>query len=105
MSAPLLKPQKVKTSRSELRQRQSFILGRAKGRTVVVVRTRGREEKYVLDKAYFEEIMEKLRAALETLEITADTRLFGQLLKAAETIDEDIRRGKLHSLEEAFGGR
>ncbi len=102
-SRALLKPERVETNRSELRQKQSDILAKAKGRTVVVVTTHGREEKYVLDKEYFDEILNKLRAALETLEITVDTKLFRRLLKAAETIDEDIRLGKLHSFEEVFG--
>ena len=39
----------------------------------------------------------------ETLEITMDAKLYGQILKVAETVDEDTRLGKLHSFEEAFG--
>lgn len=100
----LLQPERVETNRSQLRQKQSSVLRKAKGRTVVVVTARGeQDEKCVLDKGYFEEILGKLREALETLEITADSRLFRQLLRAGETIDEDIRLGKLHSWEEAFG--
>ena len=32
----------------------------------------------------------------------ADTELFEQIMRAAKTLDEDIREGKLHSFEEAF---
>ena len=39
---------------------------------------------------------------METLEIIKDQKLFGQILKASKTIDDDIRLGKLHSFEEAF---
>ncbi len=39
---------------------------------------------------------------LETLEIMADTELFEQIMRAAKTLNEDIREGKLHSFEEAF---
>jgi ribosomal protein L25 (general stress protein Ctc) len=100
----LLKPETVETSRTQLRQRQSSVLRKAKGRTVVVVRAREEEdEKCVVDKRYFEEILQNFGAALETLEIATDTKLFSRLLKAAETVDEEIRLGKLHSFEEAFG--
>jgi len=102
----LLKPERVRTNRTRLRQEQNAILKKAKGRTVVVVNARGRkDEKCVLDKRYFDEILESFQAALETLQITADHRLFSQLLLAGETIDKDVRAGRLHSLEEAFGGR
>ena len=63
----------------------------------------GAEEKYVLDKRYFNELVAKFRSAVETLEITMDRRLFDRLLAAQDTLDQDIRRGKLHSFEEAFG--
>lgn len=102
----LLQPETIQTNRSQLRQRQSSVLRRAKGSTVVVVTARADEDqKCVLDKRYFEQILESSRAALETLEIVADTRLFSRLLKTAEALDEEIRRGNLHSFEEAFGER
>jgi hypothetical protein len=43
-----------------------------------------------------------VRSLAETLEIAADRRLFRQILKAAATLKEDARLGKLHSFEEAF---
>ena len=43
-----------------------------------------------------------VRSLAETLEIAADRRLFMQILKAAATLEEDVRVGKLHSFEEAF---
>jgi len=99
----LFRPETVKVNRSQLRQQQSAVLKRARGKTVVVVTARGEsEEKCVVDKQYFEEILEKLRTAMETLEITTDAKLFPQLLKAAETLDEDVRRNRLRSLEETF---
>jgi len=36
------------------------------------------------------------------LEIAADIRLFNNLLRTAETIERDLRQGKLHPFEEAF---
>jgi hypothetical protein len=98
-------PEKVKVNRSQLRQSQSKILRQAKGRTIIEVPgwTEG-DGKYVVDKRYFDSLLSKLRATVETLEITADPKLFGQILRAAQTIDRDARRGKLHSFGEAFGG-
>ena len=102
-ASSLLQPETIHISRSKLRQRQRAVLKRARGRTVVVVTARGEaDEKCVVDRDYFEEVLERLKEAIETLEITADPKLFPQLLLAGRTLDEDVRRGKLRSLEEAF---
>jgi hypothetical protein len=99
-------PAKVQVNRSQLRQKQSSILRQAKGRTVVVVSDAraGGEVKYVLDRLYFEQLWKSLVAAVETLEITTDRKLFNQILRAAETLDDDMRVEKLRPFEEAFGG-
>jgi len=47
----------------------------------------------------------RMRSLLETLEIMADRKLFSQILRAAETLKSDLRQGKLHNFEEAFGNR
>ena len=60
------------------------------------------EERVVLDKQYFDEIHKKLENLVETLEIALDRKLFNQILAAADTLEEDLRLGKLHSLEDAF---
>jgi hypothetical protein len=44
----------------------------------------------------------KLESLAETLEIALDRKLFNQILAAADTLEEDLRLGKLHSLEDAF---
>lgn len=99
----LTHPEKLEVGRSRLRQNQSAVLRKARGRTVVVITARDKdEEKCVVDKRYFEEILRGLRAALETLEIATDARLFNQILKTAKTLDDDVQLGKLQSLEEAF---
>ncbi len=97
-------PERVRVNRSQLRQNQSKIFRQARGRRIVEVTGWSEEdEKYVVDKRYFDDLVKKLRATVETLEITADPKLFGQILRAAENIDEDARLGRLHSFEEAFG--
>ena len=98
-----LQPRTHRVNRSDLRQEQSAVLRMAKGKTVVVVAARGKaEEKFILDKPYFEELVSGLRSAMETLEITTDRKLFARLLKSAESVEEDARRGKLHSFEDVF---
>ena len=88
-----------------MRQDQSAILKKAVGEHVIVVRSRAEDEdvKYIVDQRYFEELLTNLSSAIETLAITTDSRLFGNLLRAAGTIDEDLKTGKLHRFEEAFG--
>jgi len=101
----LAPPEKVKVNRSQLRQSQSKILRQAKGTTIVEVPGWTEEDgKYVVDKRYFDDLLRKFRATVETLEITADPKMFRQILRAAQTIDRDARGGKLHSFDEAFGG-
>lgn len=98
-----LQPRTRRVNRSALRQEQSAVLRMAKGKTVVVVAARGKaDEKFILDKQYFEELVSGLRSAIETLEITTDRKLYTRLLKAAEFVEEDVRRGKLHSFEDVF---
>ena len=93
----------IEVNRSELRQNQSALLRRAQGSSVLLIKANDEsEEKVVLDKKYFDEIRQQLEAVVETLEITMDGKLFKQILAAADTLDEDLRLGKLHSLEDAF---
>ena len=97
-------PEKIAVKRSELRQNQSRLLRKVKGRTVLVLRapSGGEDDKYVLDKAYFEDLLKRNSALSETLEITLDRKLFNQILAVADTLEKDLRSGKLHSFEEAF---
>jgi hypothetical protein len=97
-------PARIMVNRSQLRQNQSKLFRRARGRRVIQVTGWSEEdEKYIVDKRYFDDLCRQLRATVETLEITADPKLFAQILRAAETIDDDVRLGKLHSFAEAFG--
>lgn len=100
----MVRPEMVAVKRSELRQNQSAVLKRAKGHKVLLISASAyEEEKLVLDRQYFDDLVSKLRAVVETLAITTNEPLFSGILAAANTLDEDIRLGKLHSFEEAFG--
>lgn len=100
----LLKPEKIAVGRTELRNQQSKILGKAKGRKVLVVSgsSNEAEEKYVVGKTYFEDLLKQVESLGETMEILADRRLFNQIMSAADTLDEDLRRGRLAGIDEAF---
>jgi hypothetical protein len=100
----LIRPEKKTVNRSELRQKQRATLRMARGNQVVVISANDEEdEKLLLDKKYFDEIVKQLRAVIETLEIISDQKLFNQILGVSETLEKDTRLGKLHSFEEAFG--
>ena len=61
--AVLTRPEKITVKRSELRRNQSRLLGKAKGRIVLVIDgpTDGDEnKKCVLDKAYFDDLLKKV---------------------------------------------
>jgi hypothetical protein len=100
----LLQPRKIAVRRTELRNQQSKVLGKAKGRRVVVVSGSSNEdeEKYVLGKTYFEDLLTQMESLSETVEIIADRRLFNQIMNATDTLDEDLRLGRLAGVEEAF---
>src|SRR6266852_7907480 len=93
----------LEVNRSELRQHQRRWLKKARGQRVLLIKSNdSEEEKVVLDRQYFEEIRKQLGSLVETLEIAMDRKLFNQILAAADTLEEDLRLGKLHSLEDAF---
>jgi hypothetical protein len=99
----LTETEMIEVNRSELRQHQSALLRRARGSMVLLIKANDEaEEKVVVDKQYFDQIRQKLEAVVETLEIAMDRKLFNQILAAADTLNEDLRLGKLHSLEDAF---
>jgi len=76
----------------------------ARGNQVVVISaTHEEDEKLLMDKKYFDDIVQKLRAVIETLDIMSDQKLFKQIVGVAATLEEDTRLGRLHSFEEAFG--
>ena len=100
----LTHPHKVPVNRSDLRQKQRETLDRAKNNTVVVIAATNQEdEKLILDKKYFDELVPRLRSLAETLEITMDRNLFARIMETASTLEENTRLGKLHTFEEAFG--
>lgn len=90
-------------NRSQLRQEQREILAKAVGNRVILVKGHSEAEtKYIIDKIYFERLLKNLESIRETLDILTDPTLVNRLLKTAETLEETIKQGRLHSFEEAF---
>jgi hypothetical protein len=104
MSPALAHPKKIRVNRTALRQKQRETLKQAKGSTVVLISASDpKDEKLLIDKSYFDELVQKLGSLVETLDITTDRKLFPQILRAASTLEDDTRRGRLHSFKEVFG--
>jgi hypothetical protein len=104
MTQVLAQPKKIRVNRTDLRQNQRETLKRAKGSNVVVISANDQEdEKLLVDASYFDELVQKLSSLIETLDITTDRKLFPQILRAASTLEDDTRRGRLHSFKEVFG--
>lgn len=55
-----------------------------------------------MSQAYFYPTNKQITEVFETLEIAADRKLFTQVLASADTLEEDLRSGKLYSLDDAF---
>ncbi|MGA8223266.1 MAG: hypothetical protein WB780_16565 [Candidatus Acidiferrales bacterium] len=104
MTQTLAHPKRIRVNRTELRKRQRETLKQAKGSTIVVISASDQEdEKLLVDRSYFDDLVQKLSSLIETLDITTDRKLFPQILRAASTLEEDTRRGRLHSFKEVFG--
>jgi PHD/YefM family antitoxin component YafN of YafNO toxin-antitoxin module len=92
-----------KVSATSLRGRLKTYMNAAKGGKVVLIENRRQESKYLVDKDWLDTLVRERESILATLEVLADRELTNRLLKLAETIDEDVRAGRLHTMEDVFG--
>ncbi len=100
----LIRPKRKTVNRSQLRQNQSATLRLASGNKAVLISAHHQEdEKILLDRKYFDEMLERISSLMETLEIMNDQKLLNQILASDKSLEHDTRHGKLHSFEEAFG--
>jgi hypothetical protein len=95
-------PKKVRVNRTDFRQNQRESLNKARGSTVVVITGDDADEKIVVDKLYFDEIFQKLKASVETLEVTMDKTLMANIFAATKSLSEDLREGRLLTIDEVF---
>jgi hypothetical protein len=91
-----------KVSASSLRGRLKTYMKAAKGGQVVLIENRRQESKYLVDKEWLDGVMRERESIFATLEILADRELTARLLKLAETVDADVRAGRLHTMEDVF---
>lgn len=92
-----------KVSATKLRQRFKRYSKEAKGKRVILISNRRQEPKYLVDKAWLDQILRERASVMATLEILADRKLTDRLVRLARTIDEDIRAKRLYTMEEVFG--
>src|SRR5579864_79984 len=91
-----------KVSASKFRDHFRDYAEKARGDQIVLVENRRLEPKYLVDKKWFDDLMRERESVLATLEILADGELTNRLLKLAETVDDDVRAGRFHTIEEVF---
>jgi hypothetical protein len=70
---------------------------------VVLVENRRQDPKYIVDKEWFDNLIRDAKSTMATLEVLADRELTARLLGLSKTLDEDLRAGRLHTIEEVFG--
>jgi len=88
---------------SQLRRRLRERLREVKNNRVLLVQNRRQKEKYVVDKAWLDNLIAERESVLATLEILCDTTLTNRLLALAKTIDDDVENNRLYSMADAFG--
>lgn len=94
----------TRVSATKFRERFKDFAGQAKGDKVILVVNRRQESKYLVDKEWFDVLMNERESVLATLEILADRQLATRLRKLAKKIDADVQAGKFHTMQEVFGG-
>ena len=87
---------------SQLRRGLRDRLREVKNNRVLLVQNRRQKEKYVVDKAWLDNVIAERESILATLEILSDTVLTNRLLALAKTVDDDVKRNRLYSMEDAF---
>ncbi len=101
---PVTAKKRIRVSASEFRDRFKHYAEKAKGGKVVLVENRRQgQDKYLVDKEWFDSFVREHESILATLEILRDRDLTERLLGLARTIDADVEAGRLHTMEEVFG--
>jgi hypothetical protein len=98
-------PQGINVKRvtaSQLRRRLRQRLREVRNNRVLLVQNRRQKEKYVVDKAWLDNLIAERESVLATLEILSDTALTNRLLALSKTIDDDVVNNRLYSMKDAF---
>jgi hypothetical protein len=100
ITAPAMQVKKV--TASQLRGRLRDRLREVTDNKVLLVQNRRQKEKYVVDKVWLDTLVRERESVLATLAILADRELTDRLLSLAKTIDRDVQRKRLLTMEEVF---
>jgi hypothetical protein len=85
-----------------LRRRLQERLRKVKNNRVPLVRNRRHREKYVVEKAWLDNLIAERESVLAILEVLSDMALTNRLLAFAKTIDDDVANNRLYSMQDAF---
>ncbi len=91
-----------KATATDLRGRLKTYLRAAKNNQLVLVENRRQQAKYLVDKKWLDQLVQERESLLATLEILADKKLTARLMSLAKTIDDDIDKDRLHSMDKVF---
>jgi hypothetical protein len=94
--------QVTRVTASQLRAHLRDRLREVTDNKVLLVQNRRQKEKYVVDKEWLDTLVRERESVLATLEILADRELTERLLALAKTIDRDVQRNRLLTMEEVF---
>lgn len=94
-----------KVSVTRMRGSLSRHLRAAKGGDLVLVENRRQDPKYVVDKEWLDTLLLERKSLLATLEVLADRELTERLLKTSQTVEEDLKAGRLRTMKDVFGRR
>jgi hypothetical protein len=91
-----------KVTATDFREKLKDCLREARGNNVLLVENRRQCPKYLVDKEFLDSLVNERESILATLEMLADRQLTDRLLKLSETIDSDVRAGRLLKMANVF---
>jgi len=91
-----------KVTASALRDKLKTYLKEATENRVLLVENRRQASKYLVDKEFFDSLVEERESILATLEILADRQLTDRLLALSKTINDDVAGGRLLTTADVF---
>jgi len=92
-----------KVTATDLRDGLKNYLQDARANKVVLIENRRQSSKYLVDKDFFDTLVNERDSIIATLEILADRDLTDRLLNLSKTIDNDFAAGRLLTTADVFG--
>jgi hypothetical protein len=92
-----------KVTATDLRDSLKDCLKDARANKVVLIENRRQPSKYLVDKDFFDTLVNERDSIIATLEILVDRGLTDRLLNLSKTIDSDFAAGRLLTTVDVFG--